>query len=56
MACELLGDPGLEAVALWKMEGYTTQEIAAQLGCAPRSVDRKLHLIRELWKEETGHD
>lgn len=47
-----LGDPGLEAVALWKMEGYTNTEIADQLGCAPRSVERKLHLIRTLWGEE----
>jgi RNA polymerase sigma factor (sigma-70 family) len=51
-----LGDAGLEAVALWKMEGYTNEEIAAQLGCAPRSVERKLRLIRSLWDEETSHE
>jgi DNA-directed RNA polymerase specialized sigma24 family protein len=51
-----LGDAGLEAVALWKMEGYTNEEIAVQLGCAPRSVERKLRLIRGLWLEETSHE
>jgi RNA polymerase sigma factor (sigma-70 family) len=50
-----LDDPGLEAVALWKMEGYTNDEIAARLRCAPRTVERKLQLIRSLWMEETGH-
>jgi DNA-directed RNA polymerase specialized sigma24 family protein len=47
-----LGDTELEAVALWKMEGYTTAEIAARLGYAPRTVQRKLHLIRQVWQTE----
>jgi DNA-directed RNA polymerase specialized sigma24 family protein len=47
-----LGDEGLRSVALWKMEGYTTEEIAARLGCVPRTVERKLRSIRELWGEE----
>jgi DNA-directed RNA polymerase specialized sigma24 family protein len=48
----VLADEGLEAVALWKMEGYTVEEIAGRLGCAPRSVKRKLQLIRDLWGRE----
>ena len=48
----LLGDPELEAVALAKMEGYTTGEIAARLGYVPRTVERKLRLIRQSWEEE----
>jgi DNA-directed RNA polymerase specialized sigma24 family protein len=47
-----LGDPDLEAVALWKMEGYDNAEIAAKLGCAPRTVERRLRLIRQLWNKE----
>jgi DNA-directed RNA polymerase specialized sigma24 family protein len=39
----------LRAVALWKMEGYSNEEVAAQLGCALRSVQRKLRVIRSLW-------
>ncbi len=42
----------LQQVALWKMEGCTNVEIAAKLGCAPRTVDRKLRLIRHLWEQE----
>lgn len=41
----------LRAVALWKMEGETTEEIAARLGKAPRTVERKLRIIRGLWGE-----
>lgn len=43
---------GLRTVALGKMEGYTNEEIAERLRCAPRTVERKLHLIRELWQAE----
>jgi DNA-directed RNA polymerase specialized sigma24 family protein len=42
----------LRAVARWKVEGYSNEEIAARLGCAPRSVGRKLHVIRAVWEEE----
>jgi DNA-directed RNA polymerase specialized sigma24 family protein len=48
----LLGDSELEAVALWKMEGYTTEEVAAKLGKAPHTVKRKLRLIRDIWAQE----
>jgi DNA-directed RNA polymerase specialized sigma24 family protein len=47
-----LGDPELEALALWKMEGFTNDEIAARLDCAPRTVERKLRLIRAIWERE----
>src|SRR6516225_8034293 len=36
-----LGDEELRAVALWKMEGYKTQEIADRMGCVPRTVERR---------------
>jgi DNA-directed RNA polymerase specialized sigma24 family protein len=44
-----LGDDGLRAVAVAKMEGYTNDEVAAALGCSVRSVERKLQLIRNIW-------
>jgi DNA-directed RNA polymerase specialized sigma24 family protein len=47
-----LGDPLLESVALWRLEGYSVEEIATRLGCAPRSVKRKLRTIRESWEGE----
>jgi DNA-directed RNA polymerase specialized sigma24 family protein len=49
---DLLGDDDLRAVALQKMDGYTVDEIAVNLGCAPRTVARKLGLIRGLWEKE----
>lgn len=50
----LLGqlDERLRALALLKMEGYSNQEIAKRLGCALRTVERKLERIRDLWEEE----
>jgi DNA-directed RNA polymerase specialized sigma24 family protein len=47
-----LGDTELESVALWKMEGFTNQEIAGKLACGLRSVERKLRLIRTIWAQE----
>ena len=49
-----LNDPDLEKVALWKMEGHTVDDIAANLGFAPRSIKRKLKLIREIWEREVA--
>ena len=45
----LLGDDELRQVALWKMEGYTNDEIADRPGCGPRTVTRKLNVIRKAW-------
>src|SRR5262245_32166037 len=47
-----LDDAQLRQIALWKVEGYTNGEIAQRLGCAERSVERKLHRIRLAWGEE----
>lgn len=41
----------LQALALLKMEGYSNEEIAARQQCALRTVERKLRMIREIWKE-----
>jgi DNA-directed RNA polymerase specialized sigma24 family protein len=54
LAC--LADSELEAVALWRMEGYTNDEIADKLGCVPRTVERKVRLIRTIWSQESGHE
>jgi RNA polymerase sigma factor (sigma-70 family) len=48
-----LGDRDLQAVALLRLEGYSVEEVAAELGCAPRAVKRKLALIRTVWEKET---
>lgn len=47
-----LDDDELRRVALDRMEGYTCDEIAARLGCARRTVARRLDLIRKVWESE----
>ena len=48
-----LADESLKQIAVWKMDGYTNVEIADKLGCAVRSVERKLERIRAKWDRET---
>ena len=49
---ELLDEPELRQIALWKVEGFTNEEIAARLDCVPRTIERKVRRIRLLWKQE----
>ncbi|MGP0069369.1 MAG: ECF-type sigma factor [Isosphaeraceae bacterium] len=47
-----LNDETLRLIALRKLDGHTTESIAAELGTSARTVDRKLNLIRKIWEEE----
>jgi RNA polymerase sigma factor (sigma-70 family) len=49
---EMLPDPDLRALAVWKMEGHTNEEIARLLGCSVPTVERKLRRIRGTWDKE----
>jgi RNA polymerase sigma factor (sigma-70 family) len=49
---DLLEEPELRQIALWKVEGFTNEEIAARLDCVPRTIERKVSRIRLLWKHE----
>ncbi len=46
----LLPSQEMRVIAKWKMEGYTNEEIAAQIGCVLRSVERRLRTIRACWE------
>jgi DNA-directed RNA polymerase specialized sigma24 family protein len=46
-----LSDEQLRSIAVWKMEGYTNDEIGKKLDLALATVERRLHLIRSLWRE-----
>jgi DNA-directed RNA polymerase specialized sigma24 family protein len=46
---DALDDESLKQVAVSRMEGYNNDEIADQLGCARRTVARRLDLIRKTW-------
>lgn len=48
----LLRDDQLRQVATLRIEGYAIDEIAERVGIAPRSVKRKLNLIRNTWANE----
>jgi DNA-directed RNA polymerase specialized sigma24 family protein len=49
---DLLAEPELRQIALWKVEGHTNEEIASRLDCVPRTIERKVRRIRLLWKLE----
>lgn len=44
-----LGDETLQRVAMWKLEGFTNQEISERLNLTTRSIERKLQRIRDVW-------
>ena len=52
----LLYDAELRSIAVWKMEGYTNAEIADKLGYATVTIERRLRLIRSLWKKDKGQE
>ena len=49
---DLLRDDLLRSVAQYRLEGFSTAEIAEKTGISSRSVDRKLQLIRDTWRSE----
>lgn len=50
MLLEKLDDADLKKIALRKLEGYTNEDIAAELNCTVRTVGRRLAMIRDLWE------
>ena len=49
-----LPDADLKALAVWKLEGHSNEEVAARWGCVPRTVERRLKVIRSLWAGEVA--
>lgn len=45
-----LKDPDLKQIAMLRLEGYTDTEIAAQLECSRRTVQRRMTMIRRIWE------
>jgi DNA-directed RNA polymerase specialized sigma24 family protein len=48
-----LADDVLRRVAILRIEGHTSDEIASQLGCARRTVTRQLALIRRILADDS---
>ena len=49
---ERLDDDVLRGVAILRMEGHTSDEIAEKLGCGRRTVARQLALIRRILADD----
>lgn len=49
---DALDDDELRRVALDRLEGYTRDEIAERLGCARRTVARRIELIKKVWEAQ----
>src|SRR5262245_2088434 len=49
-----LEDDELRRTALGKLEGHTSAELARELGCAEVTIERRLRLIRQVWREHPG--
>jgi DNA-directed RNA polymerase specialized sigma24 family protein len=47
------GDERLAEIARLRLEGFQNQEIADKLGCAARTIQRKLHILERLWNENS---
>jgi len=45
-----LDEPLLQQIVEWKMAGFANEEIATKLGCTERTVERKLHRVRTVWR------
>ena len=45
-------DSSLHHIAILKLRGHTTREIASELGCVRRTVERKINVIQEIWNRE----
>ena len=48
-----LNDDTQRQIVLGKLEGCTNNELAVRLGISLRAVERKLHIIRRRWDQET---
>ncbi len=51
-ALDATGDLDLKRLALLKLENCSSAELASELGCTVRTVQRKLKTIREIWQAE----
>lgn len=50
----LLPNDAYRRIALLRLGNHTADEIAAELGCTRRTVQRKLLVIRRAWQDEGG--
>jgi RNA polymerase sigma factor (sigma-70 family) len=51
----LLPDGELRSMVLYRLEGRTNAEIAELIGRSRPTVERRMRLIRDIWREEFGN-
>ena len=49
-----LSEETLKTIVVMRFLGYSNDEIASELGCVTRTVERKLNLIRRIWGSIAG--
>ena len=49
-------DETMKQIVLLKFQGATNAEIASELNCTQRTIERKLERIRRIWVEAGLHD
>ncbi len=53
---DMLDDEKLQTIAMLRIEGYSVGEIADRVGCARRTVERRLNLIRRIWNSAFNNE
>ncbi|GIW97266.1 MAG: DNA-directed RNA polymerase sigma-70 factor [Pirellulaceae bacterium] len=53
---DVLGGGNLRDLAVAKLEGHSNRELAARFDCSERTIERRLHLIREKIQQELLQD
>jgi DNA-directed RNA polymerase specialized sigma24 family protein len=53
---DALPDDTMKRIVLLKFEGFTNGEVASELKCTQRTIERKLERIRRIWVEAGLHE
>ena len=53
---DVLSDEAMKKIVLLKFQGATNKEVASELKCTERTIERKLERIRRIWVEAGLHD
>lgn len=51
-----IADEKLKQIVLLKFHGYTNGEVASELTCTRRTIERKLERVRRIWVDAGLHD
>jgi RNA polymerase sigma factor (sigma-70 family) len=52
----ILPDGEIRSMVLYRLEGYSNDEIAERIGRSVPTVERRMRLVREIWRREFGDE